>query len=68
MTPGQFSVPACANQATGFSVNGLSTPNEIFQTINGLKRLTGYSKLSHQLKYGVLFHLKLKLAIRISFF
>ena len=32
----EFSVSACANQATGFSMNGLSTPNRLFQTINGL--------------------------------
>ena len=31
-----FSVSACANQATGFSVNGSLTPNELFQVINGL--------------------------------
>ena len=36
MTPGQFSVSACANQETGFPVNGSSTPNGLFQTINGL--------------------------------
>ena len=36
MTPGQCSVSACANQATGFSFNGSSTPNELSQTINGL--------------------------------
>ena len=35
MTLGQFSVSACANQATGFSVNGWLTPNGLFQTING---------------------------------
>ena len=27
------------NQPPGFSVSGTSTPNELFQTINGLKRL-----------------------------
>ena len=32
----QFSVSACANQATGFSMNGSSTPNSLLQTINGL--------------------------------
>ena len=32
----QFLVSACANQPTGFSVNGSSTPNGLFQTINGL--------------------------------
>ena len=31
-----FSVSACANQVTGFSVNGSSTPNGLFQVINGL--------------------------------
>ena len=31
-----FSFCLCANQATGFSVNGSSTPNGLFQTINGL--------------------------------
>ena len=36
LTLGQFSVSACVNQATGFSVNGSSTPNGLFQTINGL--------------------------------
>ena len=36
MTVGQFSVSACANQATGFSMNGSSTPNRLFQTINWL--------------------------------
>ena len=39
MTLGQFSVSACANQPTGFCVNGSSTPNGLLQTINGLKRL-----------------------------
>ena len=36
MALAQFSVSACGNQATGFSVNGSSTPNGLFQTINGL--------------------------------
>ena len=36
MALGQFSVSACANQATGFSVNGSLTTNGLFQTINGL--------------------------------
>ena len=36
MALGQFSVSACANQATGFSVNGSLTTNGVFQTINGL--------------------------------
>ena len=35
---GQFSIPACANQPPGFSVRGMSTPDGLFQTINGLKR------------------------------
>ena len=33
MTVGHFSVSACANQATGFSMNGSSTPKRLFQTI-----------------------------------
>ena len=41
------SVSACANEAAGFSVSGASTPNELFQTINGLKRLVSYSKRLH---------------------
>ena len=36
MTLEQFSVSACANQATGFSVNGSLAPNGLFQMINGL--------------------------------
>ena len=39
-----FSVSACANQPLGFSVSGTSAPNGLFQTINGSKRLIGYSK------------------------
>ena len=39
---GQFSVSACANQASSFSVSGTTTPNGLFQTIKGLKRLMGY--------------------------
>ena len=38
------SVSACANEPPGFSVSGASTPNGLFQTINGLKRLVSYSK------------------------
>ena len=38
------SVCACANQPPGFSVNGASTLNRLFQTINGLKRLMRHSK------------------------
>ena len=45
----QFSVSACANKPTGFSVNGSPIPNGLFQTINGLKQLIGYSKSLHQL-------------------
>ena len=33
---GQFSVSACANQATGLSINGSLFPNGLFQIINGL--------------------------------
>ena len=33
------SLSACANQPPGFSLSGTSTPNRLFQTINGLKRL-----------------------------
>ena len=40
---------ACANQAPDFFVRGTSIPNGLFQTINGLKRLMGYSKQVHQL-------------------
>ena len=36
MALGQFSVSACSNQATGFSVNGSLTPNGLFKMINGL--------------------------------
>ena len=32
----RFSVSARADQSTGFSVNGSSTPNGLFHTINGL--------------------------------
>ena len=52
---GQFSVPACANQPLGFFVRGTLTPNGLFQTV---KILLGYTKRLHQLKCGVLFHLK----------
>ena len=41
------SVSACANESPGFSVSGASTPNGLFQTINGLKRLVSYSKRLH---------------------
>ena len=43
------SVSACANQPTGFSVNGSSTQNGLFQRINELKQLMGYSKRFYQL-------------------
>ena len=38
------SVSACANEPPAFSVSGAATPNGLFQTINGLKRLVSYSK------------------------
>ena len=41
------SVSACQNESPGFSVSGASTPNGLFQTINGLKRLVSYSKRLH---------------------
>ena len=41
------SVSACANESPGFSVSGASTPNGLFQTINGLKKLVSYSKRLH---------------------
>ena len=56
MTLVQFSVSACANQPTVFSVNGSLTPNGLFQTVNGLKQLMGYPKWLHYL----LFHLKIE--------
>ena len=40
-------VSACANQPLGFSLRGTSIPNELFQTINRLKRLVSYSKRLH---------------------
>ena len=49
MKVGITKVSACANQATGFSLNGRSTLNGLFQTINQLKQLMGYSKQLHQL-------------------
>ena len=55
-----FSSSACVNQPTSFSVTESSTPNGLFQTINWLKRLMGYSKRLHQLYHGVLFHLKME--------
>ena len=42
MKVGITKVSACANQATGFSVNGRLTLNGLFQTINQLKQLMGY--------------------------
>ena len=41
------SVSAGANEAAGFSVSGSSTPNGLFQTINGLKKIVSYSKRLH---------------------
>ena len=41
------SVSACADQAPGFFVSWTLTPNGLFQTINELKRLMGYSKRPH---------------------
>ena len=38
---------ACANEPPGFSLSRASTPNGLFQTINGLKRLVNYSKRLH---------------------
>ena len=55
---GQFPVPVCKNQPPGFSVRETSTPNGLFETINWLKILMGYTKRPHQLKHGTLFHLK----------
>ena len=42
-----FQFSACANQPPGFSVSETLTPNGLFQIINGLKRLRGYSKRLH---------------------
>ena len=41
------SVSARANQPPGFSLSGTSIPNELFQTIMGLKTLVSYSKRLH---------------------
>ena len=41
------SVSAYGNQPPGFSVSETSTPDGLFQTINGLKRLVSYSKQLH---------------------
>ena len=38
---GQFSVPACAVFSSCFSVRPKLTPNELFQTISGLKSING---------------------------
>ena len=54
-TLGQFSVPPWANQPPGFFIRGTSTPNGLLQTI---EILMVYTKWLHQLKHGVLFHLK----------
>ena len=42
------SVSASANESPGFSVSRASTPNGLFQIINGLKRLVSYSERIHQ--------------------
>ena len=47
LTLGKFSASACANQPTNFSASKILTQEGIFQTINGLKRLMGYSKPLH---------------------
>ena len=41
------SVSACEDEPPGFSASGALTPNGLFQTINGLKRLVNYSKRLH---------------------
>ena len=41
------SVSACANQPPGLSLSGTSIPNELLQTITGLKKLVSYSKRLH---------------------
>ena len=38
MTLEKISASGCANPPTGFSVNGLSASNGLFQTINGLRQ------------------------------
>ena len=40
-------VSACANQPPGFSLSETSIPNELFETIMGLKRLVSHSKWLH---------------------
>ena len=45
-----------ANQPPGFSANGTSSSNGLFQITNGLKRLAGYSKRLHKLLHGALFY------------
>ena len=35
ISPGDSSVSACENQSPGISGSGTSTPNGLFQTING---------------------------------
>ena len=47
ISPWDSSVSACANEPPGFSLGGTSIPNELFQTIMGLKRLVSYSKRLH---------------------
>ena len=44
---GGSSVSARASEPPGFSLSGTSIPNELFQTITGLKRLVSYSKRLH---------------------
>ena len=41
------SVSACAIQPPDFSVSGTMTPNGLFQTVNGSKRLVNYSNQFH---------------------
>ena len=57
------SVSACAKKSPGFSVSGASTPNGLFQTINGLKRL-----LSRLLQTAPLTILNFLLTIKVSYF
>ena len=47
ISPWGSSFSACANEPPGFSVSGASTLDGLFQTINRLKRLVGYSKRFH---------------------
>ena len=43
ISPWGSSVSAYANESPGFSLNGVSTLNGLFQTTNRLKRLVSYS-------------------------